>query len=413
MAEESNQDFFDCQPEFEEEEVGYCNAEFCATQVAFQHDWEEDGSLDEANNAAFLAQPDFEAASNADFEAASNADFEAEWDARMAIADDSNGRFPDDSDPSSDSETESSIPSAASSSGRLGAKRKRGGLADKRLQAIQVSAVDAVDSRIRACSNEQCCVKKLTLLDSSQRVHFVQSLQQIVHGIVGETVAVTKRQLLFAKHVFNTGNLFRISSTLMATFIIALRLDAASYPLQCIEMTLAFLKLSDFVVCALCVHALCNIRQETTRRAVELSAGDLSVEITARQTGHVAKSRRARQKFENALTFWLYWLTPEVANRPETFSEPIPGVSPYLRLLFSSYCAAYNFFLAAWDPTNGEAPAAGTSDAVLVMLGTNLNRRRRLLQLGYPDVPFIRGWPCRLRSFNKGELYRFLIHFHG
>ena len=88
-------------------------------------------------------------------------------------------------------------------------------------------------------------------------------------------------------------------------------------------------------------------------------------------------------------------------------------VVSYLRLLFSSYCAAYTFFIAAWDPRNGGVPKAGTSDAVLVLLGANLNRRRKLLQRGYPDALFINYngsfLPCRLRSFNKGELYRFLF----
>jgi hypothetical protein len=371
--------------------------------AAFDHDENDDETWHDCHDCSDANPSD----SNVGFDFAerddviSHDDFEADWDARaMAAIADSNEPFSDHSDTNSGSETES--PYIAEGSGGVGAKRKRGGLADKQLQAIQVSAVDAVDNRIRVCSSPQCCVKSLVRLDSSQRLHFVQSVQQIAHGRVGETVAVTKRQLLFAKHVFSTGDLFRISSTLMTTFILALSLPTASYPLQGIETTLLLLNLSDFVVCASCIHALCNIRKETTDRAVQLSENSLTVEIIARQTGHVAKSKRSRKVFNNALTFWIYWLTPDNASRPETLSEPIPGRDPYLRLLFSSYCAAYTFFIAAWDTRNGEVPKAGTSDAVLVLLGTNLNRRRKLIQRGYPDVPFINNLPCRLRSFNKG-----------
>ena len=90
-------------------------------------------------------------------------------------------------------------------------------------------------------------------------------------------------------------------------------------------------------------------------------------------------------------------------NDDETWHDCHDGSDAYLRLLFSSYCAAYTFFIAAWDTRNGEVPTkAGTSDAMLVLLGTNLNRRRKLIQRGYPDVPFINNLPCRLRSFNKG-----------
>ena len=133
-----------------------------------------------------------------------------------------------------------------------------------------------------------------------------------------------------------------------------------------------------------------------------MSGSALGVDIVARHTGRVAKTRRMRLKWNRAETFWLYWLTPDVRDRPQTLTQPIPGRLPYLRVLFSSYESAYIFMVGAWDARNGDVPGASTCAAVLVMLGCNLIRRSKLLQAGYPEILFIGGVPCRLRSFNKG-----------
>jgi hypothetical protein len=129
-------------------------------------------------------------------------------------------------------ETRSGASRAGAGAGFLGVKRSRGGIVNKKKQATESTAANATQGRVLVCSADTCCVTSLKVLDAFAMLFFVQSVQMVNHGHVGEATVVKKRQLLFAQHIYNTGILFRISIQLLTAFILAVGLQPASYPLQ-------------------------------------------------------------------------------------------------------------------------------------------------------------------------------------
>jgi len=317
--------------------------------------------------------------------------------------------------------TSMNAPGAAVSVHDASRKRKRGTRADKQIVAASADAVININDRIsnRICRDSVCQVAKLELLSKFQLLWLVQTVQIFCHGVhnaEGED-NITKRQVLFAERMHHNAGHFCISAALVLSFCEALKLETKNYPpLDQLEHFLEICGVSSLILCTACMHAMCNLRGETTQKAIANSGEAFVVKTRVQQSGRVEQNHHGVSvKWEHTVKFWRYWLTPGGINQDDppalSISEPIPGSRPYLRILFTSYLTAYLFLVGMWDVgVWGALPGQTTCANVLAILGTSLKRRSKLLAAN-PNLAedYIGGLACRLRSFNKDHFPECLI----
>ena len=196
------------------EDAGMCNDLAGCDNAGF--DFEDGGDFHDGDNG-------FAAGDNAGFDFGDSDD-----DSDV----DSDSEKNTDSCVETDDEVETRSGASRAGAGVLGVKRSRGGIVNKKKHATESTAANAMQGRVLLCTAESCCVTSLKVLDTFAMLFFVQSVQMVVHGHVGEATVVKKRQLLFAQHIYNQGILFRISIQLLTAFILAVGLQPGSYPLQ-------------------------------------------------------------------------------------------------------------------------------------------------------------------------------------
>ena len=91
---------------------------------------------------------------------------------------------------------------------------------------------------------------------------------------------------------------------------------------------------------------------------------------------------------------------------PPVIAEPIPGVKPFLRLIYTTFPAVFAFLLVYWDVEKyGPMPTISTVIAVLACLGCCRSHRARLVALRsyYKSVEKINDLWLKLRTYDKDK----------